>query len=141
MIKKALLAAAVILLGLSSCHKEPVDKLPGADSLVGNWELVSVETKSATVGSINVEVFITFTAPDSFTLYQKLGEGRFTKFTGTYSVEEAKLSGVYSNNNKKWGPYTLGLEEDTLKLTTEGGEVNTYKKIGEIPGNVTSNLY
>lgn len=140
MMKKVLLFAAVLMLGLTACHKEPQDLKPGADALAGNWELVSVETK-ASVGDVNVSVYITFTAPDSFTLYQKIGEGRYTVFTGTYAVEDALLSGVYSNN-KKWGPYTLNLADDMLKLTSaNGGEVDSYRKIGEIPASVTSNLY
>jgi hypothetical protein len=90
-----------------------------------------------------VEVYVEFAAAGTFTLYQKLGQGRYTVFRGNYSVDSAagKLSGKY-NAGKSWGPYTATQEGGTLTLVSDGGkEVDTYKKIDAIPDSVKNNTY
>ena len=94
------------------------------------------------VGNVQVSVYIEFASGGSFTLYQKIGEGRYTMFTGSYSLSaDNKLSGSY-NGGSAWGPYDVALSGGTLTLTSAGGkEVDTYKKISAIPESVTGNLY
>lgn len=112
---------------------------PSKTSVVGCWELVSVTTKVA-VGSVNVNVYIDFKSTGSFDLYQKIGEGRYTKFTGTYKLDsDGKLSGTYDGGSA-WGPYTAALSGTSLTLST-ASETDKYNKINAIPGSVTSNLY
>lgn len=140
------LAAGMLLLG--GCNKQPEPGGGGdsgggggevAVSVEGSWELTSVATK-ASVGSVNVSVYITF-GSGQFTLYQKIGEGRYTQFTGTYTLVKNTLSGKYSTD-KAWGPYTVSGSGTSLTLTTAGGkEADTYKKIGSIPSSVLENLY
>ena len=134
----ALVAGAMV-----SCQK--VDQPSEAEllktGLSGVWELVSVDTK-ATVGSVTVSVYINFVEGDTFVLHQKIGEGRYTKFDGTYSVGEDKtLSGTYTGG-KTWGPYQASLSGSSLTLSTATGtEVDTYQKIDAIPAPVLENLY
>ena len=141
--KKYLLMAACAL-ALVACKKdggeEPVPPVP-TQGIVGTWELVSVATK-ATVGDIQVSVYVDFNSSGNFTLYQKIGMGRYTKFEGTYTLtSDNKLAGSYGDNSL-WGPYDAVLNGETLTLTSAGGkEVDTYKKISAIPENVTENLY
>lgn len=142
MMKKLLLMAACVL-AMVACKKEGGDE-PGPaqeQSIAGIWELTSVATKAA-VGDVQVSVYIEFTKSGSFTLYQKIGQGRYTKFTGTYDLSsDGKLSGAYSSLTN-WGPYDVSLNGDTLALTSAGGkEVDTYKKIASIPENVINNIY
>lgn len=142
MMKKLLLMAACVL-AMVACKKEGGDE-PGPaqeQSIAGIWELTSVATKAA-VGDVQVSVYIEFTNNGNFTLYQKIGEGRYTKFTGTYVLSsDGKLSGAYSTLTN-WGPYDVSLNGDTLALTSAGGkEVDTYKKIASIPENVINNIY
>ena len=143
MMKKILYLAACLLL-MAACSKPDDPKKPGGDdtpaSVVGCWELSDVATK-ASVGSVNVRVFIQFSADDTFLLYQKIGEGRFTVFSGTFKYLDGKLSGTYSNN-ASWGPYGASVTASKLTLTTAGGkEVDTYVKIASIPSSVTDNVY
>ena len=142
MMKKFLLMAACAL-ALVACKKEGGgDPTPTpATGVVGIWELTSVATKVA-VGDVQVSVYIEFTEGGSFSLYQKLGEGRYTSFTGNYVLaSDGKLSGSYSGGSS-WGPYVAAVSGETLTLTSAGGkEVDTYKKIASIPENVTNNLY
>ena len=141
MMKKFLLMAACVL-ALSACKKEGSDEpTPAGGSIVGAWELSSVATK-ATVGDVQVNVYVEFGEDNSFTLYQKVGEGRYTKFDGTYTLAtDGKLSGSYSGGSA-WGPYDVTLNGDSLTLASSNGkEVDTYKKISAIPEIVTNNIY
>lgn len=153
MIKK-LFALAAVLLTIAACggkdNPDTPSPTPGGGGgggsttkldVTGSWELSNVETK-VSVGSVNVSVYISFTSDGSFTLYQKIGEGRYTRFTGTYTVSaDNKLSGKYSNN-AAWGPYTAAMASGKLTLTSAGGkEVDTYTKISAIPSSVTQNIY
>lgn len=126
----------------SACHgNDPEPTVPQLD-VTGIWELSSVSTK-ASVGSVTVSVYIDFAADNSFTLYQKIGEGRYTKFTGSYNLDKdaAQLSGSYAGGSA-WGPYSASREGNTLTLASAGGkEVDSYKKIEAIPASVTENLY
>ena len=151
---KKLFALAAVLLTIAACggkdNPDTPSPTPGGGGgggsttkldVTGSWELSNVETK-VSVGSVNVSVYISFTSDGSFTLYQKIGEGRYTRFTGAYTVSaDNKLSGKYSNN-AAWGPYTAAMASGKLTLTSAGGkEVDTYTKISAIPSSVTQNIY
>jgi hypothetical protein len=136
--------AVAALCLLTACGK---DKQPGkeesktqAPAIAGVWELSDIATK-ASVGSVNVSVYLDFASDGNFTLYQKIGEGRYTKFTGTYALDKDSLSGKYSDG-KAWGPYKAEINASALTLTKEGGnETDTYRKIDAVPETVTTNLY
>lgn len=151
---KKLFALAAVLLTIAACggkdNPDTPSPTPGGGGgggsttkldVTGSWELSNVETK-VSVGYVNVSVYISFTSDGNFTLYQKIGEGRYTRFTGTYTVSaDNKLSGKYSNN-AAWGPYTAAMASGKLTLTSAGGkEVDTYTKISAIPSSVTQNIY
>ncbi len=136
--KKFWLLAVAVTLFMACTKKDDTPKL----DVTGAWELSSVATK-ATVGSETVSVYVDFASAGSFTLYQKIGNGRYTVFTGTYTLDATagKLSGKY-NGGKAWGPYSAAMEGSNLTLTSDGGkEVDTYKKIDAIPESVKNNIY
>jgi len=140
---KKLLTLLACMALLAACNGNDPDQptVPELD-VAGTWELSSVSTK-ASVGSVTVSVYIDFAADNSFTLYQKIGEGRYTKFEGTYNLNKdaAKLSGSYAGGSA-WGPYSASRDGNTLTLASAGDkEVDTYKKIDSIPASVTENLY
>jgi hypothetical protein len=107
----------------------------------GCWELVSVTTKVG-IGGLPVSVYLDFTTSGGFTLYQQIGDGRYTKFTGTYVLSsDNKLSGKY-DGGANWGPYSAEISAKTIKLTTPGNkEVDTYEKVKAIPASVLGNVY
>lgn len=135
---KRLLILITCALALAACSRK---EDPVGNPLAGIWELESVSTK-VSVGDVNVSVYIDFSAEGSFTLYQQIGEGRFARFAGSYSLtSDNKLSGQYENGSL-WGPYTAQIGENSIQLTTPGGrEVDTYKKVSAIPASVTGNIY
>ena len=138
MMKKILLILASLAI-LAGCHKEPA--APSVD-VVGAWELSSVTTR-VMVGGEQVSVYLVFSASGSFDIYQKIGAGRYTHFTGSYTLnkDEKYLLGEYADGTK-WGPYEASLEETTLSLNLPGGkEVDSYKKIDAVPESVTGHVY
>ena len=140
MMKKTiwLLACAAIL---SACGKTPDTPTP-QDSITGAWELASISTK-ATVGSETVSVYLSFDTAGAFELYQKIGAGRYTHFSGAYDFDQENklLQGTYAGGSG-WGPYTVDIAGAKLSLTTPGGkEVDTYNKIDSIPADVIANVY
>ena len=136
----AITVAALCLLTACGKDKQPGKEETKAPAISGVWELSDISTK-ASIGSVNVSVYLDFTSDGKFTLYQKIGEGRYTKFTGTYTLDKASLSGKYSDS-KPWGPYKAEVNGSALTLTKEGGnETDTYRKIDTVPEAVTSNVY
>ena len=144
MMKKWLLELTALLMGLAvSCNKEnqPSGGEAVRTNLPGVWELTDVSTK-VSVGSVAVNVYIDFKQDGTFVLYQKIGEGRYSRFDGSYTVGEDKsLSGSYTGG-KAWGPYGAEITDGKLILMSANGtETDTYKKIDSLPPTVTSQLY
>lgn len=137
---KRLLAFMAAALVLAACGGKDNPEPEVKTTVVGCWELTNVTTK-ATVGSVTVNVYVEFTANNKFSLYQKLGEGRYSVFTGTFKYEGNQLLGTYDKGTS-WGPYSVTVSDSSLTLTTAGGkEVDTYKKITSIPDSVKNNTY
>lgn len=141
MMKKILFVLTSLAL-LAGCHRtDPEDLTPAVD-VTGSWELSNVTTR-VTVGSEQVSVYLVFSTSGSFDIYQKIGAGRYTHFTGNYTLnkEEKILSGTYADGTR-WGPYEAALQGTTLSLNRPGGtEVDSYKKIDAVPESVTGNVY
>ena len=96
-----------------------------ATHIVAEWHLVSVSGMSSAP-----EVYVNFAQDLSFELYQKIGEGRYRKYLGTYTVTESLVSGVYSDGEKWGSDYQASFEGENLVLTAQNGseEVCTYEK-------------
>lgn len=128
-----LMALALVMSCACSCRKEPSKK--GLD-VTGVWELTEVSpiTKSAMIGDRAVDVFLQFSSDGSFAIHQKLGDGAYKVFTGTWTLTGNTLDGVYSDK-KAWGStYTVEREGDMMTLASKG-EVYSYKKIGALPSS------
>ncbi|MGM9749018.1 MAG: lipocalin family protein [Candidatus Cryptobacteroides sp.] len=138
--RKILTAVFVTLttLALLSCKKDnPKEEM----SLEGCWELTSVQTKAATIGDVTVEVYLEF-GKEQFTVYQKLGDTRFTKYAGSYTLSEGVLTGTYSDGQPLSSKYTVTLEDNRLILETSGGkEADIYNKIDTIPESVIKQAF
>lgn len=108
---------------------------PGPADVSGCWELTSVATKSATVGSQTVDVYLSFNS-GKFEIYQRTGTSpRYYKFTGTYSLKDNVLSGKYDDGKDWSATYSVSVSSSTLTLTASK-ETDTYKKISSIPSGL-----
>lgn len=104
------------------------EKKPADSKIAGSWELMDIQyTKAAQIDGQTMEVLLTFDAAGTFTMSQKLGEGRFRDYSGNWILDSDVLSGTYSDG-KAWGAsYRIFIEDDTLSMTPVGKEVpETY---------------
>ena len=102
------------------------------EKLVGDWH--------CTATSADAEIYVTFTAEKTFTLYQLVGEGAYRVYNGTWSLDGTKLSGKY-NDDTEWGSsYDVTSENADSMTLTAGDVVEKYDRLSEgIPEEVTSN--
>ncbi len=145
---KKILYIAALLLSVLSC-KEPVDPQPGpepgpnppvvektlAEKIAGEWHCV--------VSDMDADIYLSLASDNKFELYQKVGEGAYRLYRGTWSLDEetAVLTGKY-NDGEAWGSgYGVVLSEDENTLTLDpsaDGEDQTYRK-ESIPADVKEN--
>lgn len=132
-----ILAVMTAMLLATSCgekEKKPLD-------ITGEWALQSIATKAVQIGSVKVDVYISFAQDGSFELYQKVGEGRYRRFDGNWSLLEDQLSGTYSDG-KAWGStYTVSMDADRLIMLSSSAtpEESVYTK-ATIPSDVKNSI-
>ncbi|MBR5385291.1 MAG: lipocalin family protein [Bacteroidales bacterium] len=137
--KKYIFAAVAALLLVSCGGKD--DPAKKASGITGDWNLVGIEVKSATLGSETVDVYLSFASDNTFTMYQMVGTGRYRLYTGTYSYSGGDLSGKYADGTSWATSYTVEFNDDgsVMYLTgASGQERDTYRK-ASIPASVTEN--
>ena len=87
------------LLGIFAASCSDDDDAPNIQSeIVGEWRLTSW-SESAPEG---FEVYVEFTSAATFGLYQKVETSNYTKYTGRYSIDGSRLTGVY-DDGESWG--------------------------------------
>ena len=121
------LCAALAFVG---CGKEnDAPKVDNATKGVGEWHCAPE--------GYDVDVYVEFAATGEFDEYQRLGEGRYRHYEGTWSVEKDVLSGVYADGTEWGSSYTLSFDGDTMTLTAnnESAETIIYTKTA-IPAEV-----
>ena len=125
-----ILAAAICL--LTSCEKE----LKFPEKLYGDWYC-----HSTSLTSTDVHVYVTFNE-DSFILYQKIGDGAYRVYSGTYTLTQGEygsciLAGEYSDGTPWAVDYVvLSSSNDTMVLTA-GDVTETYTRLKDgIPAEV-----
>ena len=82
-----LIFATFVALGLASCSK--TDK--NLEKLSGEWYWQGTEA------GVELEVYVAFEKDNTFDLFQKIGEGAFRHYTGTFTYDGNTLSGMYSD--------------------------------------------
>ena len=141
MMKRFLLfAATALLVMLTGCKEEIPEGTPAMD-ITGEWALADISTKAAAIGSQTVSAYVSFTEEGKFELYQQLGQGWYSRFTGTWTLTEETLSGSY-DGGRPWGSsYTVTLSDNTMTLTTaSGSETDTYVRT-PIPDEVKNKTW
>lgn len=120
-----LLMVLSVVLGSVSCGGSGDEGPQVSEKIVAEWHLVSMSGVSSVP-----QVYVNFAQDMSFELYQKVGEGRYRRYDGTYTVTGSVVSGSYSDK-KKWGSdYDASFDGEKLVLTAKNGsaEVCTYEK-------------
>ncbi|MGN1225660.1 MAG: lipocalin family protein [Candidatus Cryptobacteroides sp.] len=105
--KLAFMIMAAML--LFSCQKQ--QELKSSD-IVGEWHHHS-EYEDGSVA----DVYVAFENGGSFRLYQLIGEGRYTCYSGTWSYEGGLLKGSYEDGCAWASSYKVELLQDVLLLS------------------------
>ncbi len=124
------LTAVLCALALVGCGKEKdTPKVNNATKIVGEWHCAPE--------GYDVDVYVAFDADGSFEEYQRLGEGRYRHYAGTWSVNKSELSGVYADGTEWGSTYTLSFEGEIMTLTAnnDSQEAIVYTKT-TIPAEV-----
>ena len=121
------LCAALFFVGCG--NEEDTPKVDPAAKIIGEWHCAPE--------GYDVDVYVAFDAAGTFDEYQRLGEGRYRHYEGTWSVEKNVLSGVYADGTEWGSTYTISFSGDTMTLTAnnESAEAIVYTKT-EIPAEV-----
>ena len=117
------LMTALCALAFVGCGKEKdTPKVDNAAKVVGEWHCAPED--------MDVDVYVAFDAAGTFDEYQRLGEGRYRHYAGTWSVTKNELSGVYADGTEWGSSYTLSFDGDTMTLTAnnESAEAMVYTK-------------
>lgn len=123
------LLAAFTFVGCKKNNDEPA--VDNSSKLVGEWHCAPEE--------YDVDVYVAFSAEGTFDEYQRIGEGRYRHYAGTWTLNKETLSGVYSDGESWGSDYTVSFADDTMILTSnnESQEAMTYFK-ETIPADVKS---
>lgn len=126
------LLAAVLLAALTivGCQKEKSSPtVDNSAKIVGEWHCAPEQ--------YDVDVYVAFYADGAFDEYQRIGEGRFRHYAGSWSVDKSTLSGIYADGTEWASTYTLSFEDNTMTLTAnnDSAEAIVYTKTS-IPAKV-----
>ena len=103
-----LLIAALAFVG---CGNEKTPKVDNAAKVVGEWHCAPE--------GMDVDVYVAFATEGTFDEYQRIGEGRYRHYAGTWSVNKSELSGVYADGTEWGSSYALSFDGDTMTLTAK----------------------
>ena len=116
-VNKILFAAAAIL-ALASCVKSEEALVK---KLAGDWYYETVES------DVPVQVYVSFANDMTFQLFQKVGDGAFRRYTGTYTFDGTVLDGVYSDKSTWKEAKNVTFDGDILTAVgVKTGETITY---------------
>ena len=116
-VNKILFAAAAIL-ALASCVKSEEALVK---NLAGDWYYETVES------DVPVQVYVSFAKDMTFQLFQKVGDGAFRRYTGTYTFDGTVLDGVYSDKSTWKEAKNVTIDGDILTAVgVKTGETITY---------------
>lgn len=104
--------------------------------LIGEWHSTSLSISDAYTYA--GEVYIGFNADKTFDLYQKIGEGAFRLYRGSWNIDGDVLAGKY-NDGEEWGTrYQISIDGKTLtmKYSIHDSEVTSVYTSAVIPSEV-----
>lgn len=116
-VNKILFAAAAVL-ALASCVKSEEALVK---DLAGDWYYETVEA------DVPVQVYVSFAKDMTFQLFQKVGDGAFRRYAGTYTFDGTLLDGVYSDKASWKEAKNVTIDGDVLTAVgVVTGETVTY---------------
>lgn len=109
----ALALLAVVVMG-TSCDKNDYPSM-----VEGEWRYTTEEC----------DIYVAFGSTGTFELFQRLGQGRYYLYNGSWDMEDERLSGEYNDGNPWGSSYEVsfdGSDKMTLRALNGSAESNTY---------------
>ena len=110
-------------------EEKPVEKI--ADKIIGSWHSTSI--------AIDGDIYLSFTSDGKMELYQKIGEGAYRLYRGTWTINEtnAVLSGKYNDGTDWASSYKIVIADRNMTLTSdnEAKEESKFTK-ADIPSEI-----
>ena len=105
-----------------------------AEGPVGEWHLISWNEEAP-----EFDVYISFGADKSFTIYQQVWSLDFECFEGSYSIDGDVISGKYADGSKWACDYNFAVAEKNLTLKSKESQpvTSVYEKC-TIPAEIIS---
>lgn len=125
-VNKILLVAAAVLV-LASCVKS---EEAAVKKIAGDWFYETVESE------VPVQVYASFAKDMTFQLFQKVGDGAFRRYTGTFTFDGTVLNGVYSDKTPWKEAKSVTVDGDVLVMVgmTTGESITYVRKL--VPATV-----
>ena len=84
----------------------------------------------STTLSLDADIYLSFAEDNTFELYQKIVEGAYRLYRGTWNLEEDILTGRYNDGEDWAAAYQVSIDGNTLTMTSknDAAEVSVYKK-------------
>lgn len=138
--------AAIFAVSSWSCRKaEPDGPVTGPEEEieeVTDYAALAVGEWNYADPGYGADIRVSFEEEFTFNLYQKVGDGRYRHYSGTWSVEENIISGSYSDGSGWGSSYSLEfVDDDTMIMTAlnESDDEMTYFR-EEIPASIKENV-
>ncbi len=129
--KKLLYIFAALML-IASCGKNEEGKKPEInleEQIIGQWHSTSI--------SVDGDIYIEFDQAKTFELYQRIGEGAYRLYRGTWNLEGDLLTGKYNDGEDWAAAYKVSIEGDALTMTSNNDAAETSSFMSsEIPSEV-----
>ena len=118
-----IISAVLFIIGCSDKNGEGNKGPSLKEQIHGEWHSNSLPTEDS-------DIYISLGADGVFDLYQKIGEGDYRLYRGTWNLEGNLLSGKY-NDGEDWGAsyhVTMNKEHMTLISNNEAAQESVFEK-------------
>ena len=115
-----ILTALALLTACGKKNNQP--ELTFEQKMLGEWHCPSL-----TVGG---DAYLKLQEGKTYELYQKIGEGAYRLYRGTWNLEETLLTGKYNDGEDWAAAYSVTLENKSMTLTSQNdaAEVSIFNK-------------
>lgn len=116
---------AAVLLMTTGC-----DKMGNLEEqIIGDWHSTSI--------SVDGDIYLSFAEDNTYEMYQKIGDGAYRLYRGTWNIAEGVLTGKYNDGEDWAAAYDASIDKAVLTLVSrnEAAEVSVYASC-EIPQEV-----
>ena len=101
---------------------EEIPELTLEQKMAGEWFCPTL--------AVGGDAYLSFFEEKTFELYQKIGEGAYRLYRGTWNLEDTILTGKYNDGEDWAATYSVAIDDETMTLTSQNNaaEVSRFSK-------------